>query len=419
MSQSRLRPAFEPIQLAAIRGRFGRWIFYSALVPLDELAKRVRYADEVHTNRRLAEMIQRRLDDRRSKDVAEYIATVPDRFFGALVVAVYDGSPHWYELGLKNTGDANISVGDIAPAVRGSVGVLSLSGEERLFALDGQHRLAGIRHAVSSGTAPPDDEVAAIFVEHKPNASGLMRTRRLFTTLNKKARPVAKADIIALDEDDIGAICARRLVDEYKPLSGERVSTQPTDRLDGGEPKAITTIRTLYDTAWRIVRATSPATVKAHKLNRPPDAILNELYAQVTQFFDELGRRVRPIGQFYESEAPERVVARYRSRHVLFRPVGLSLFGEVVATTLRRSGRSIESVVADVASAPLSLDRAPFAWILWNPSRRTVIPKGRRLAKDLLAAMVSEPAVREVQRLQSEVDQAAGDHRFSVRELLG
>lgn len=34
------------------------------------------------------------------------------------------------------------------------------------------------------------------------------RTHRLFTTLNKSAKPVAKADIIALDEDDTMAIIA-------------------------------------------------------------------------------------------------------------------------------------------------------------------------------------------------------------------
>ena len=53
----------------------------------------------------------------------------------------------------------------------------------------------------------PFDEVSVIFVAHEATSQGLERTRRLFTTLNKTDRPVSKGDIIALDEDDVVAIC--------------------------------------------------------------------------------------------------------------------------------------------------------------------------------------------------------------------
>lgn len=72
-----------------------------------------------------------------------------------------------------------------------------------MFTLDGQHRLAGIQQAIEKGLEQdPFDEVSVIFLAHEDTRPGLERTRRLFTTLNKTAKPVSKGDIIALDEDE-------------------------------------------------------------------------------------------------------------------------------------------------------------------------------------------------------------------------
>jgi DNA sulfur modification protein DndB len=71
-----------------------------------------------------------------------------------------------------------------------------------MFAIDGQHRLAGMKEAVVSQPALGADEVSLVLVAHQTSKSGLERTRRLFTTLNKTARPVGKGEIIALDEND-------------------------------------------------------------------------------------------------------------------------------------------------------------------------------------------------------------------------
>ena len=43
---------------------------------------------------------------------------------------------------------------------------------------------------------------------------------RLFTTLNKTARPVSKNAVIALDEDDVMAICVRRLIEDSRFFHG-------------------------------------------------------------------------------------------------------------------------------------------------------------------------------------------------------
>ena len=56
--------------LPALRGIMGDWVYYSCLLGLDELSSRVQYAAEVHNNKGLSDMIQRRLDRDRSGDIA-------------------------------------------------------------------------------------------------------------------------------------------------------------------------------------------------------------------------------------------------------------------------------------------------------------------------------------------------------------
>ena len=181
--------------LPAIRGIMGDWVYYSCLIDLRELSIRVRYAEEVHKNQHLSDMIQRQLKTDRSKQIAEYLRNQPERFFNSLVVATYGGQPNWHALSdIRNKYNSN-ELRDLSEETVESVGFLTLQGDENLFALDGQHRLAGIKEAVKQGLEPnQNDDVSVIFVAHIETDNGLERTRRLFTTLNKTAKPVTKGE---------------------------------------------------------------------------------------------------------------------------------------------------------------------------------------------------------------------------------
>ncbi len=211
--------------LPALRGVMGDWVFYSCLMNIYEISERVQYAEDVHSNKHLSDMIQRQLKKGRSEQIAEYLSTQKERFFNSLVVATYGGEPSWYALSNVRNKSNNIDLEGLSEETIGSIGFLTLRGDEKLFALDGQHRLAGIKKAVKEGIEQdPYDDVSVIFVAHKKTAKGLERTRRLFTTLNKTARPVSKGDIVALDEDDAMAICTRWLIEKTKLFAGERIA---------------------------------------------------------------------------------------------------------------------------------------------------------------------------------------------------
>ena len=113
-------------------------------------------------------MIQRRLDGLRSKKIADYLKTQPQRFFNSLVIATYGGSPNWHALRDVHINTEGHELSQLTQEIVESVGFLTLRGDEKLFALDGQHRLAGIKKAVKDGFGREDsDEVSVIFVAHK------------------------------------------------------------------------------------------------------------------------------------------------------------------------------------------------------------------------------------------------------------
>jgi DNA sulfur modification protein DndB len=130
--------------LPALQGEMGDWQYYTALMRFGDLAARVKFGGTVHKSTKLADMIQRFLKGKRAKQIAKYLKEQNQRFFSSLVIGVYGGDPEWHSMQLKNAPMATISVGDVPVEVASSFGVLGLSGKEELFALDGQHRLAGI-----------------------------------------------------------------------------------------------------------------------------------------------------------------------------------------------------------------------------------------------------------------------------------
>ena len=152
------------IVLPALRGLMGDWVYYCCLMNLGELSSRVQYAEEIHNNKALSDMIQRQLKKGRSAEIAAYLKNQPERFFNSLVIATYGGQPNWHELSNVRSKADHEDLKELQEDTIASVGFLTLRGDENLFALDGQHRLAGIKKAVKEGLDDdPYDDVSVIF----------------------------------------------------------------------------------------------------------------------------------------------------------------------------------------------------------------------------------------------------------------
>ncbi len=365
------------ITLPALRGVMGTWVYYSSLMTLEQISKRVSYADEIHTNKKLSDMIQRRLKSSRSKEIAEYLNKQNERFFNSLVVATYGGEPNWHAVDSVSSNTDDFDITKLNEGVVEAVGFLAFRGHEKLFAVDGQHRLAGIKKAVTNSKEDvKDDQVSVIFVGYKKTAQGLTRTRRLFTTLNKTAKLVQKNDIIALDEDDVMAITVRRLVEESELFSDERVAFAPGNNMSNNNQKSLTTIGILYDCLVLLFSqaSTDLKDTKSNLVrNRPDDERLDNYYKLANFYFRNFANSFPRLRAFFDANDYSKIVRRNRGDFggdALFRPKGLLIFTRVVVALTRQL--PLEIAIKRVGKLPTSLKEKPFEGLLWQSSTSTI-----------------------------------------------
>lgn len=393
-----------PLLFPALRGVMGDWVYYSCLMDIRTLAMRVDYADDIHNSIQLSDMIQRQLKEKRAAEIAEYLNTQSERLFNSLVVATYQGRPNWHALSSVNNPTGNHQeLGNVSDESLASIGFLTLRGDEKLFALDGQHRLAGIKLAVSQNLSQdPFDQLPVVFVAHRDDELGLQRTRRLFTTLNKTAKPVSKGDTIALDEDDVMALSVRWLVDQEGDLfRGDRIAFVDNNNLPISNRSSLTTIGNLYDILGIFFsRAGTTLRKKKSELEktRPPDSVLDEYFAFAKDIFVRMRQGFNELDEFFSAEDTTPVVERYRNTNALFRPVGLEAF----ATIISRLSESMSLVDAFqlATKLPRSLASPPYRGLMWNPTQRTISNRHKVTTRELLLYMLDRSTMTPAELLE-------------------
>jgi DNA sulfur modification protein DndB len=395
------KKALTALALPALRGNFGDWTYYSAIVPLPELAKRVSFDSDIHVNKELSTWIQRALKKGRAEEIGAYLKREPERFFNSLVIALYGGTPQWVPLAVKKPADGEPQLGEAA----GSLGVLQLGGTEEMFAVDGQHRLAGMKNYMDGPAKPgprptntaSSDLVSVLFVAHRIDRRE--RTRRLFTTLNKTAIAVSKMERIALDENDVMAIVARRMVEEHEWFRSPHVAMHHTNNLKRGEEQALTTIGNLYDILRALFLARGNVSRKDLEYNRPSDEVLDDYYKEAVEYFKKLTTIEPALKDYFGSASPRDVCAANRhdgGGSVYFRPLGLGLMTDVAMQLRRDKGTAW---VKWMAALPKQLIAAPFLGTIWT-HRNTIDPKPRVLCRDLLLYMCEarSPSAADLRR---------------------
>ena len=360
--------------LPALKAQMGDWNYYITFMRMADIADRVSTVEDIHTSKSLRELLQRRLTGR-TKEIKEYLKTQPQRFFNALVIGTYGGNPQWRELQIRQTDDVELPI-----YLEGALGVLILDGSERLFAIDGQHRIVGIKNATIDKPGLREEEVCAIFVAgvsqsaRSRDEEGFQRTRRLFSTLNRYAKPVSKGDIIALDEDDTVAIITRRLVEEYSSLDG-KISKNLTKNISIKDKRSLTTIVTLYEVLDIFMRNKSITEWVKFKRTRPSDSILEEFYGKAINFWKKLEINFKPMQLILESKPEDEIAANYRHNgggHLLFRPIGLLLYGKVIKK-LMDSELSYRNSVNRFAKIPMELSEEPWVGLLWDKTNQRML----------------------------------------------
>lgn len=409
--------------MPCLRGSFGDWIYYSCLMSVSDLATRVQYADQIHTSKELSKLIQRSLEGERAAKIAAYLRSNDERFFNSLVLATYDGSPEWYDVGNLRSSKNSEILEEMSEGAVDTIGLLRLTGDEKIFALDGQHRLAGMKLAIAQGQAVGDEMISVILVGHSLDPAGSRRTRRLFTTLNKTVIPVKKKDIIALDEDDVMAITARRMVEHDEAFKHPKIAVISGEAMPPTNTNSLITISALYD-LLKVLFLHRDGVRSDYNLrfNRPDEQALDEYHRVAVEFFDSLGRTFPPIAQFMRAKNPGTVVARNRTAeggHILFRAIGLDIFVRTAFAIASRDGLALPAAIAELKVLPTQLSQVPFRYVIWDPVRQTVIARNKALARRLVFHMLNLPmSARQSGTLEGDYRVALGHERDDVTVQL-
>lgn len=376
-----------PTLFPCLRARMGDWWYYITTMTFGQVNSWILNVHEIHERRELKTWIQRDLRPERLERIADYLISQKQHFFNSIVVGIYGGEPDWYPITIgKNPTMPSLKLED---RTKHTFGFLHLSGSEEIFAVDGQHRVEGIKKAISNRSSLMKDQQCVIFVAHRRTEKGRTRTRRLFSTLNKYAKPVSQGELVALSEDDTFAIVTRKIIDEYKHLNIGFVPLTKTANIPASNTQCVTTVLALYD----LIRTISlpPRSREKRKLEvGPPEKHrVQEIYDVTCDFWNLLRTFVPAIKQVTNSHPEDALARKFRTKkggHILFRPVGMKAFGRATRILVNR-GASFEEAVSLLRRTTLDLNTAPWPGVLWNTVAKTMINKNGKLAYNLFLYM--------------------------------
>ena len=423
----------------ALHSRMGTWDYYTVKMSASELSQNVKYASEVHDDRTLDKAIQRRLDESRvKKDIVEYLKRQPNRFFSAIVVAALNGNPQFYPV--KIADDPQLVIFRNDSRLSEAFGVLQFDGTQKYYALDGQHRLSAIKTLLEQNDSSSDgipenfenDEISVIVVvpnREDSNDTFMQKYRRLFSNLNRYAKPMDQATNIIMDEDDTFAILTRRLITDHtffhsdarKQLESEKIKTSKGKNLRTGD-SYFTSIETLYEmniellsSSKRLTMGWGPGSGEGPNLQtfrrfRPSEEYIDSLYNELLMYWDGLLAelpilRSDPMKMRFH-EITDRT-DKDGMDHLLFWPIGQQMLAEITRELLNKrlpapenpTSNTVKYALRGLSQLAWQLHQTPwiyfllirsmtrtgkYKWTMRNEERPKVVNCGSRIQQWIL-----------------------------------
>lgn len=413
------------MKIPALRAHIGDWTYYVTTLTFEQVNAYVsRIDDELHKSESLRDLIQRSVSANYLA-IKNYVLNQPELFFNSLVLAVYDEYPDWREIEFTYDGEETYQMG-----------LLEFPGEFKIFPVDGQHRVEGIKAALAENPGLKEQRIAAVFIGHKNDADGMQRTRRLFTTLNRYAKPVSQDDIIALDEDDTVAIITRSLLEDYDLFSGKRVAYAKQKAIPSNNQDAITSIITLYQANTELFKAfyedqfhhrATPKKIEDFLKFRPAQEIVDAFQAFCIGYWNEFKSKLTPIATYLA--ANENPASQFRNNesggNLLFRPIGFLPFVKATQLVRDRTGLEFPAIFEQFNKINLELDSKPWHYVAWNPTTKQMIMRSDSTIMFLLVYLYDKELLEASElaalanRYASKIAYEGADNEAKLLEDVG
>lgn len=369
------------MKIPAIRGQIGSWEYYITTLTFKQVSDHVSKIDnELHKSESLKDLIQRSITNN-YKSIKQYILKQPEVFFNSLVLAVYDDYPNWVEIEVSYDDEETYKLG-----------LLDFPSKHKIFPVDGQHRVEGIKAAIKEKPELEKMQISAIFIGHKNDEKGMKKTRRLFSTLNRYAKPVTMDDIIALDEDDTVAIVTRNLLEDFDLFNDDRIIYSKQKAIPTNNYKAFTSIITLYQCNLELFKfffetkeglKPTKKRIDEYLKFRKSDSFIEEFHRFSKSFWNDMKKNISSINEFINTtEQPAKKFRNKKGGEILFRPIGLLPFVKaIVKIKTREKTTKFKTIIEKFDSINLDMTKKPWLNVVWNPISEKMIMNNMSLTE--------------------------------------
>jgi DNA sulfur modification protein DndB len=331
-----------------------------------------------------------------------------ERFFNSIIVGVYGELPDWYSLDLSVIEEKfKISISE---SVRESLGVLTLSGKEILFTIDGQHRIEAIKRASSENDKRfKSDELSVIFVGHSEDEKGYVRTRKLFATINREARKPTENDLAIIDETYSYNIVARMVYARYDNFNERIILTENYD-LDRNEQTHFTNLLNLVEVNKRLFKGIK---YRESKYTSPSYEKREELYSVAIDFYNFTISNIKEYKEYFSGKKP---LSKFRNAthkkplNLLFLPVGINLIADLYSHF--KSNNKIPVLEKLINKFDFDLYNGTFKFIYFNPVQNKILTSNKTLGKNLALFLLGE----KIKLTNAELKKALAK-AYSINEL--
>lgn len=405
--------------IPVIRGQIGGREYYIGKMTFQELAAKVQFYSDLEAGTELDNLLQRELS-KRSEDMKTYLLQQPERFYGAIIVATSGGRPDYLRVKME---DHPLLDDDF------EFGLLKFDGRQQYFALDGQHRLRSIKDAIEEDGDLRTEEVSVIFLTHEKTQEGNVRTRRLFHTLNRYAVPTTTGENIALDEDNVVSICTRMLLKSGIAFLSPPYIEHRRKNLTKTQVEKFTSLAALFDFNKAVLDAIYRFD-KNYLRFRPDASHVEYVYSAISQFWIELHKRVeefRLVESQVKAPGDIREPENLDAGHLLFRPIGLRIYGNVIATALSEDGsvpiecgeqvgpEVCSNVLDRIAALPLNLGELPWRSTIYRGGK---IATGARSLATSLACYMLDVGQTDATKLLADYQSHLDDEEALLPQML-
>jgi len=394
------------LSLPCLRGSIGDWNYYNVLISFKEL-HRIDNNHIIKETKSLDKWLQRDLSDRKDK-IRDYLLNESQRYFNSIIVGVYGDMPDWYALDLKEIAkNFNLNIGN---QVQESLGILSLTGNEILFTIDGQHRIEGIKLALKENPERfENDELSVVFIAHNENEAGRIRTRKLFATINREAVKPSQNDLAIIDEIYAYNVIARDIYAKYKKFENKIALTETTN-LDRNNHVDFTNLLALVEVNKKILKL---AKYKQSKYSGPSVEERKILYSTAADYWDFVTNNIVEYIDFFSKKhdlKEYRNVGQNKPLNLLFVPIGQKFLADIYCFYFKAG--KLDLLKRKINKINFNLQDGHFTNLFYNKIKNTMIMNNFTVCKNLVFYLLGEKT--DEVKLKKDLCRAYGINELST-----